>query len=78
MKIPYKWKSDLANIIIQYIKEKKHTGFKFESHEYIFVILTHFIIIMATTVSTLQNQCSINSFLMKKKDRLLITIRKLS
>ncbi len=33
MKTPYKWKSDLTNVIIQYIKEKKQTGFKFESHE---------------------------------------------
>ena len=30
MKTNYDWKSDLAGIILQYIKEKKLTGFKFE------------------------------------------------
>lgn len=33
MKTPYEWKSDLAVIIQQYIKEKRQTGFKFEQQE---------------------------------------------
>ena len=39
MKISYDWKSDLAVIVLQYIKERKLTGFKFEQQS---TYLRHF------------------------------------